>query len=155
MENITIQKFYIIGISTRTINTNGQSAIDIETLWQKFWGEEIQNHIPNKINNDIYTVYTEYESDFTGEYTTIIGLPVSSLEDIPIDMVGINIETNNYQKIVSKGKMPEAIGNTWLEIWADKELDSKRAYKADFSIHGEKYYEGDNAEVITYLSVKE
>ncbi|MGV7105013.1 GyrI-like domain-containing protein [Flavobacterium sp. U410] len=145
MENITIQKFYIIGISTRTINTNGQSAIDIETLWQKFWGEEIQNHIPNKINNDIYAVYTEYESDFTGEYTTIIGLPVSSLEDIPIDMVGINIETNNYQKIVSKGKMPEAIGNTWLEIWADKELDSKRAYKADFSIHGEKYYEGDNA----------
>lgn len=155
MENITIQKFYIIGISTRTINTNGQSAIDIETLWQKFWGEEIQNHIPNKINNDIYAVYTEYESDFTGEYTTIIGLPVSSLEDIPIDMVGINIETNNYQKIVSKGKMPEAIGNTWLEIWADKELDSKRAYKADFSIHGEKYYEGDNAEVVTYLSVKE
>jgi hypothetical protein len=51
--------------------------------------------------------------------------------------------------------MPEAIGNTWLEIWADKKLDSKRAYKADFSIHGEKYYEGDNAEVVTYLSVKE
>ena len=70
-------------------------------------------------------------------------------------MTGIAIETTVYQKIVSKGKMPEAILTTWLAIWADKELDSKRAYKADFAVHGKKYFDGDNAEVETYLSVKE
>lgn len=150
----TIQRTHIVGISTRTINTNGQSAIDIESLWQKFWEEKIQNQIPNKISEDIYAVYTNYETDFTGEYTTVIGLPVNSLDGTPEGMVGVTIEAASYCKIVSKGKMPDAIGNTWLEIWSNKELDSKRAYKADFTVHGSKYYEGDNAEVETYLSVK-
>lgn len=155
MNNQTIQKFYVVGISTRTSNANGQSATDIEALWQKFWGEEIQSQVPNKISDDIYAVYTDYETDFTGEYTTVIGLSVNSLDHIPEGMTGMTIETTAYQKIVSKGKMPEAILTTWLAIWADKELDSKRAYKADFTVHGKKYYDGDNAEVETYLSVKE
>jgi predicted transcriptional regulator YdeE len=139
MNNQTVQKFYIIGISTRTTNENGQSAKDIEALWGKFWGEEIQKQIPNKVSDEIYAVYTDYETDFTGLYTTIIGLPVSSLENIPEGFVSITIETAVYKKFVSKGKMPEAVFNTWLEIWQNKKLN--RAYKADFTIHGKKYYD--------------
>lgn len=153
MNDQTIEKFNIIGISVRTTNANGQSMKDIESLWGKFWGEEIQKQIPNKINDDIYAVYTDYETDFTGPYTVIVGLPVSSLKEVPKGFVGISIETTKYQKFVSKGKMPEAVLNTWLQIWADKEL--KRAYKADFTIHGKKYYDGDNAEVETFISIKE
>ncbi|MCG9873888.1 MAG: GyrI-like domain-containing protein [Leptospiraceae bacterium] len=155
MNNQTIQKFYVIGISTRTTNENGQSAKDIEALWGKFWGEEIQKQIPNKISDEIYAVYTNYETDFTGSYTTIVGLPVSSLKNIPKGFVGITIETAVYQKYISKGKMPEAVFNTWLEIWGNKELNLKRAYKADFTVHGQKYYDGDQAEVETFISVKE
>lgn len=151
----TIQKFHIIGISTKTINKNGQSAQDIEALWRKFWGEEIQKQIPNKVSDEIYAVYTDYESDFTGHYTTIIGLPVSSLEHIPTGFVGITIDEGQYQKFVSKGRMPEAVFNTWLEIWANEELNLKRAYKADFTIHGLKYYDGEKAEVETFISVSE
>lgn len=151
----TIQKMYIVGISTRTTNQNGQSAKDIEALWGKFWGEEIQKQIPNKVSDEIYAVYTDYETDFTGPYTTIIGLPVSSLENIPKRFVGITIETAVYQKFISKGKMPEAVINTWLGIWANRELNAKRAYKADFTIHGQKYYDGNSAEVETFISVKE
>jgi len=114
MNNQTIQKFYVIGISIRTTNENGQSAKDIEALWGKLWGEEIQKQIPNKISDEIYAVYTDYETDFTGHYTTIVGLPVSSLENIPKGFVGITTETAVYQKFVSKGKMPEAVFITWL-----------------------------------------
>lgn len=153
MNNLTIEKFHIIGISTRTINADGQSAIDIEALWVKFWANEIQKQIPNTLNDDIYAVYTDYQSDYTEAYTTIIGMAVSSLLVIPQGFVGLEIETCRYQKILSKGKMPEAIGNTWLEIWADGQLNTKRAYKADFTVHGKKYYDGNNAEVETYLSV--
>lgn len=150
----SIEKFYIVGISTRTTNKDGQSAKDIEALWTKFWGDDIQKQIPNKISDEIYAVYTDYETDFTGYYTTIIGLHVSSLNDIPKDFVGIIIETSIYQKFVSKGKMPEAVFNTWLEIWGNENLNLKRDYKADFTIHGKKYYDGDNAEVETFISVK-
>lgn len=155
MNNQTIKKFHVIGISTRTTNRNGQSAKDIETLWSKFWSEEIQKQIPNKISDEIYAVYTDYESDFTGCYTTIVGLPVNSLADIPEGFVGITIDASLYQKFVSKGKMPEAVFNTWLEIWGNKELNLKRAYKADFTIHGKKYYDGNKAEVETFISIKE
>lgn len=154
MSNQIIQKFYVIGISVRTTNENGQSAKDIEALWSKFWVEEIQKQIPNKLNEDIYAVYTDYEKDFTKPYTTIIGSAVSSLENIPNGFVGITIETTSYKKFVSKGKMPEAVFNTWLEIWGNDKFNQERSYGADFTIHGEKYHDGDNAEVETYISVK-
>lgn len=154
MNNQTIQTFYIIGISIRTTNQNGQAAKDIEALWGRFWSEDIQQKVPNKNGDEIFAVYTDYESDFTGFYTTIVGLPVKSLENIPDGFVGITIETANYQKFVSKGKMPEAVVSTWFEIWGNKELNLQRAYKADFTIHGKKYFDGDNAEVETFISVK-
>lgn len=155
MKNQNIRKFNIIGISTRTTNNNGQAAQDIEALWEKFWGQNIQEQIPNKVSNEIYAVYTDYETDFTGYYTTIIGLPVSSLANIPEGFIGLTIETDNYQKFISKGKMPDAVVNTWLEIWGNEELNTKRAYKADFTVHGTKYYDGDQAEVETFISVIE
>ena len=154
MDNQIIPKFQVIGISIRTTNENGQAAKDIEKLWGKFWGEEIQKQIPNKVNDDIYAVYTDYDTDYTGPYTVIIGLSVNSLDNIPEGFVGITIEDASYQKFVSKGKMPEAVVNTWMEIWQqDKSLN--RAYKADFTVHGKKYYDGDNAEVETFISVNE
>lgn len=154
MNKLTIPKFYVVGISTRTTNANGQSAKDIEALWGRFWGEEIQKQIPNKVSDDIYAVYTGYETDFTGPYTTIVGLAVHSLDNIPKGFVGLTIETSSYQKFISKGKMPEAVLHTWLEIWKHKDLNAQRAYKADFTVHGKKYYDGDQAEVETFISVK-
>lgn len=49
--------------------------------------------------------------------------------------------------------MPEAVVKTWLQILEDQDMNSRSAYKADFTIHGQKYYDGDNAEVETYLSI--
>lgn len=143
--------FYLIGISVRTTNENGQAMHDIEALWDRFWGEQIQEQIPNKLNTDIYAVYTDYESDHTKPYTTIIGAQVSGLENIPDGFVGVRIEKTNYQKFVSKGKMPDAVVSTWMEIWANEDMD--RTYKADFTVHGEKYHDGDDAEVETFISV--
>jgi len=153
MNNQIINEFKVIGISIRTTNKNGQSAKDIEAIWERFWNEKIQEQIPNKINHNIYAVYTDYETDYNGAYTTIIGLPVNSFENIPEGFVGITIEKAEYQKFVSKGKMPEAVVNTWVEIWGNNELNQTRTYNADFTIHGKKYFDGDTAEVETFISV--
>lgn len=143
--------FKIIGISTRTTNENGQSIKDVETLWNKFWNENIIVQIPNKVNEDIYAVYTDYESDYMGKYTLIIGYPVSSLNDVPNDFVGREISVGNAEKFISKGKMPEAILKTWSEIWENKKL--KRAYRADVTVHGKKYFNENNTEVETFISI--
>ena len=147
-----IDKFHVIGILARTTNENQQAATDIEALWTKFWGEEIAKQVPNTVNTDIYALYTDYETDYTGAYTVILGLPVSSLDDIPQGFVGITVEKDAYQKFVSKGKMPEAVIDTWREIWSNETLN--RAYHIDFTVHGKKYYDGDKAEVETFISVE-
>ncbi|MFD2033584.1 hypothetical protein ACFSKL_02220 [Belliella marina] len=57
------------------------------------------------------------------------------------------VTVNQSQKFVSKGKMPEAVVKTWTEIWQNKTL--LRAYRADVTAYGKKYYDGDNPEVET------
>ena len=146
-----IEQFQVVGISVRTTNANGQAMKDIEALWTRFWGEEIQNQVPNKISDDIYAIYTDYESNYTGAYTMIIGMAVSSLDNIPAGYKGITIPKATYQKFVSKGKMPEAIVKTWMDIW-QKDDTLNRAYQTDFTVHGPKYFAGDKAEVATFLS---
>lgn len=153
MTSETIPGFFIIGIAMRTSNENGQSAKDIETIWTRFWNENIGEKITEKISDDIYAVYKDYETDYTGAYTVIIGFRVPSLQNIPAGLVGLKIETGLYKKFVSRGKMPDAVYKTWLDIWANKALH--RAYKTDFTIHGKKYYDGENAEVETFISVVE
>ncbi|TAI48207.1 AraC family transcriptional regulator [Flagellimonas allohymeniacidonis] len=143
--------FKIIGIAMETTNQNGQSLHDIEKLWGRFWGEDIQSQVPNRVNTDIYAVYTDYENQDLGKYTIIIGLPVITLDDIPKGFTGRELCIGKSQKFVSKGKMPEAIVKTWTEIWENKAL--KRAFHVDVTIHGAKYYDGDNAEVETYISI--
>lgn len=143
-----MDNFKIIGISTVTTN---ESMVDIENLWGKFWGENIADKIPNKVSNEFYAVYTDYESDYTGKYTIIIGYPVTTLEYIPEGFVGREIHVGKAKKYISKGKMPEAIIKTWTEIWQDTHL--KRAYRADVTVHGQKYFDGDNAEIETYISI--
>ena len=145
-----MNNFKIIGISTQTTNENGQSIQDVEALWNRFWNENIVAQVPNKVNEDIYAVYTDYESDYM-RYTLISGVPVSSLDDIPNDFVGREILVGNSEKFTSKGKMPEAILKTWSEIWTNKKL--KRAYRADVTVHGKKYFDGKNAEVETFISI--
>lgn len=147
------QGFKIIGISTHTTNMNNQSMEDLGNLWKKFYTENIFRKIPNKISEDILSVYTDYKSDYKDEYTSIIGVSVSSLDEIPNGMVGREFPSEKFQKFTAKGAMPEAVGNIWTEIWnKDKELNRKYSY--DFEVYGEKSQKPSNAEVDIYISVK-
>lgn len=78
-----IKSFKIIGIAIETTNKNGKSAEDLGKLWERFYSDNIISQIPNKESDEIYSIYTDYETDYTGKYTSIIGLKVSSLNSIP------------------------------------------------------------------------
>lgn len=150
---ITINEFKIIGISVKTTNKNNQSAQDIGKLWQQFYMENLFDKIPNKLCNDIYSIYTDYKSDFTEEYTTIIGVKVSSLENIPTGLIGRQFPSDNFVKYTAKGLMPKAIVEVWTDIWKrDKELGRKYTY--DFEVYGEKSQNGENSEVEIYIASK-
>ena len=106
----------IIGIAVRTTNKDGQSARDIGELWGQFYSQNLLETIPNKLSNDIYSIYTDYKSDFTDEYTTLIGLQVSSLDTIPNGLIGRQFPTETFEVFTAKGEMPQAVMNIWLDI---------------------------------------
>jgi predicted transcriptional regulator YdeE len=147
-----INGFNIIGISVRTTNKDGRSATDLGNLWKRFYGEGLSGKIPNRSGNDIYSIYTDYESNYTGAYTAIIGMKVTSLETIPAGMVGKAFPAGNFLQFIAKGPMPGAIMNTWKEIWKkDNELHRKYIY--DFEVYGDRSKLVENAEVDIYISV--
>ena len=147
-----IQKFNVIGISIRTTNEDGQSGKDIPALWNKFMTEEIQGKIPNKVSEDIFCIYTDYEKDHTKPYTTILGCKVESLDNIPENMVGKTIESADYEELIAKGNLSEGIVyNKWLEIW---NLDLNRSFTADFEVYGSKTQNPENVEVDIYIALQ-
>ncbi len=148
-ENITIKGFSVVGIAVRTTNQNGQSQKDIAELWNRFMGQSLISLIPNKASNEIYCIYTEYESDFTGAYTTILGCKVHSLDVIPEGFVGKEISEATYKHYKAIGSLPDCVGKTWSEIW---QSGIDRKYIADFDVYGEKSQNPQNAEVDIYVS---
>lgn len=145
--------FKIIGISTRTTNQNNQAQVDLGNLWGQFFAQNIFEKIPNKLSNEVFAIYTDYQSNYTEDYTTIIGVPVSTLDEIPNGLIGREFQGENFQKFIAKGKMPNAVVDTWLAIWQkDKELNRKYTY--DFEVYGEKSQNGANSEVEIFIATK-
>ena len=152
MENkVVLESFKIIGITVRTTNENGQAGIDIPKLWNKFMTENVLTKIPNKISEEIYSIYTEYKSDHTEPYTTVLGCKVNSLATIPEGMQGFTFQGGNYKKFTAKGDLTQgAVYQEWSKIW---NLDLKRAYTADFEVYGEKAQNQQNAEVAIFIAL--
>ncbi len=150
MSNHSESAFNVIGISVRTNNNVGGK--DIGNLWAKFMSEDIFEKIPNKSSYDVYGIYTDYESDYTGDYTAIVGCHVSTLDEIPAGMVGKIIPASNYEIFAAKGKMPECVYGKWTEIWENKELE--RTYSTDFEVYGTKSHNPMEAEIDIFISVK-
>ena len=145
------EPFYIVGISVRTTNENQQAAKDIPALWKRFMSENIAERIPNKFSNEVYAVYTDYESDHTKPYTTIIGCRVNEIGSIPEGLVSKKIEAPKYKKYVAKGDLANNIVyNKWVEIWNE---DIDRAYTSDYEVYGAKAADPTNAEVEIIIGV--
>jgi predicted transcriptional regulator YdeE len=152
MIKLKVEPFQVIGISVRTTNENNQAAKDIGDLWGKFMGENVLGAIPNKVDNTVYSIYTDYESDHTKPYTTILGCKVQNLHAIPEGMVGKSFEGGNYVKLSAKGDlMKDLIINKWKEIW---EMDLARAFTADFEVFGEKVQDPNEAEIDFLIAVE-
>lgn len=145
--------FKVIGISVRTTNKDGQAMQDLGKLWGQFFAENVFEKIPNKAAVEIYSIYTDYKSDYTEEYTTVIGVPVTTLDEIPEGLIGREFGAEQFQRFIAKGEMPAAVGNTWMEIWKkDRELNRKYTY--DYEVYGAKSQQGADSEVEIFIATK-
>jgi len=152
MNRIAIESFSIMGISVRTTNESGQSSEDIPALWDKFLSGNIIAQIPNKTDDTVYSVYSDYEGDHTKPYSIIIGCKVKNLDSIPEGLIGKSFSKGQYLIFTAKGKLSDGIiYKEWEKIWNS---GIKRKYTADFEMYGEKAKDPEDAEIDIYIAVE-
>ncbi|HET6528078.1 MAG TPA: GyrI-like domain-containing protein [Balneolaceae bacterium] len=153
MQKTPFFETHLIGLALKgkTTNKNGQSSIDCGKLWQQFEAENIAGKIPDKLSDEIFAVYHNYEGDFTQPFSYFIGCKVAPNTKIPEGLNDLTISKGIFSKRTAKGKMPDCVADTWKEIWNS---GLQRAYQRDFEIYDERSKDWNDAEVDIYVSVK-
>ncbi len=145
-----LDQFTVAGISVLTTNENNQAQMDISQLWEKFFEEGVLHKIPNRVDDRIYAVYTDYESDYTKPYRFIIGCAVTNADEIPTNLTAKIIPAANYEVFPISKNFPEKLIETWHHIW---QADLNRVYTADFEVYPEDF-DPKNAKLEVYVSIK-
>lgn len=145
----------VIGIKTSTTNaleTNHQSA-RIPELWQRFFSENIEEQIPNKVNDELlFGVYSDYDKERRGHYSIIAGTQVSTTDFVPDGFVATEIPQGDYLVFTEQGDMPAVIYTMWKAIleYFSQSTSHIRAFTTDFEL-----YNNENPNKIEiYIAVK-
>ncbi len=153
MKKIKIDHFYVMGISVKTTNVNGQSAQDIEKLWELFIADKVMDKISNKLDNNIYCLYTDYEGDHMSPYSVMIGCKVEGHCDVLDGMTVKKVNGGIFTKFTAKGSLIEGVVyQEWTKIWA---IAKDRVFDTDFEVYSEKAQNLNDAQVDIYVGVKE
>ncbi|HCU05395.1 MAG TPA: AraC family transcriptional regulator [Coxiellaceae bacterium] len=118
-----------LGLSMRTSNANNQSQQDIQALWARFFAEDIKSKIQNRLSDDVFMIYTDYEGDFTKPYICVLGCQVSSFDNAPSELRQLTVPAASYEVYQVDGDYPQSLIQAWQTIW---QADLDRAYTADF-----------------------
>ena len=122
--------FTILGIWDRASNSCPER---IGTLWRRFHRMGSAQCIDGRLDDTVYCVYCEYQGDYTGEYTVVIGCAVPTDTPVPEEMRTIRIAAGRFAVISVTGPLPQGVFEAWSEIWKSP-LD--RTYQADFDRYG-------------------
>lgn len=153
-------EFNVVGIEARTSGereTSGEGIIG--DLWQKFYQDRVLEKIPNKADQNIYVLYTNYSHDRMGEYTVIIGAKVKDKTQVPDGMVAKMVPAGQYAVLSSeRGPAASVIPTAWQKVWAleDKdELGGKRAYKVDFEVYDSSNTDPNKTQADLFVGIKD
>lgn len=146
IKKVELKSKTIKGLQVRTKNSDEMNPQiqKIAPLWGRFFEEMYPS-----LNKDaiVYGVYHNYESDAMGEFDVLVGADEMNITD---EMKSVELEAGKYLMFSVKGELPQAIIETWGEVWAyfeDPSIDEVRSYKTDFEL-----YKGvDEAEI--YIGV--
>jgi predicted transcriptional regulator YdeE len=154
MSTVKINEINLVGLSLKpkTVNANGQSAIDCGNLWQEFEKKNYAASIRNKLSDEVFGVYYLYEGDHTKPFSYFVGCKVTPGTEAPAGLENLVIPAGTYHKVTAKGQMPACMVNAWKEIWSS---NVPRTYEVDFEVYDERSKDWNNAEVDIYLSIEQ
>lgn len=150
--------FTVIGISARTTNAKEVTAEGvIGPMWGRLFQEGLLAKVPNKADQSIVAVYTDYASDHNGEYTYVLGARVSSDTDVPAGMIAKKIPAQKFAVFTSEnGPAPKVVPQLWMKINSlpKTAVGGDRQYKADFEIYDERARDPQDLQMDIYIGIK-
>jgi predicted transcriptional regulator YdeE len=128
-----------IGVRTRNADEMDPRKARIPALWGRFFGEGIAAKIARPPAGALVVgVYSDYESDHSGEYSLTAGVIADARTTVPAGMHKVSIPPGDYLVFRGRGEMPGVVVETWRAVWehfADP-AHGKRAYAVDFELYG-------------------
>ena len=117
------QAIHVVGIELRT--TNLEAMQTIPPHWARLAQEDVLAHIPDKLDDEVYAVYTHFEnagSNNVGIYSLVIGARVSASAEVPEGMVRVVIPASKRAVFEVEPGRVDLVGAKWMEIWGNTEL---------------------------------
>jgi predicted transcriptional regulator YdeE len=132
-----LEPFFVVGISARTINREeaDPEKARLGNLWNRFFSDSIMQRVPNQAaESNIYGVYSEYESDATGHYTTTVGIKTVEPPESDGEFTAVKVQGGEYLVFEKQGPIPDIVVETWQSIWEyfSTTSDYDRMYTTDF-----------------------
>ncbi len=157
---VVLPAMHLIGITQRTNNTQemNPATAKIGQTVQHYWNAHLADRIPARLTpGTTYCVYTDYESDYTGDYTYFIGELVNAYHHIPEGLTAITIPPQTYTKFTTdEGPMPDVCINAWMDIWQAEEaaLGGKRGYLADFEVYDARAAHAEKTVLDIFIGIR-
>jgi predicted transcriptional regulator YdeE len=141
MQTIVLSEpVWIMGLELRTNNTEAFETIPAH--WGRFMGEKILSRIPNRVADNVYAVYTNYQNlglNNEGTYSCVLGAAVNNVSQIPDGLVAVSLPASTYQVVLVESA--EMVGVAWQTIWQQE--TKERTFIADT----ECYYPDGKVEI--------
>ena len=160
-EDLRMPEIKLVGLKVRT---NNKAEFDVATAKispcvQRYFHQQWADKIPQRKNpGTTFCAYTDYENDYTGDYTFYIGAEVTSIENIPEGLHSHVIPPQTYVKFTTEpGPMPNVVTDAWQEIWKMSPADfgGPRRYHTDFEVYDERATNLQQAVLDLYIGIKE
>jgi len=144
-----IDAFDVVGVSA-IIKDRDAGAEQINALWEQFFSQSIGQDVPNRVDEVIYAVYSDYEGDHEDPYRLTIGYKVEGSLSYKSHLHHVRVREADYALMGAAGEQPKALIETWTAVW---QSDLDRRFETDFEVYGQRFFEAGVHEVLVAIGV--
>ena len=132
---------FVVGYTVRTDNTAeaDPKQARLPDLWRRATAPDAFAAVEGRLDDRMYAVLTDYESDHHGAYTEVVGVAVADLGRIPEGFVGVRVPAAQCLLVPVRGPIPQALVEAWQGVWQYTESGDTpaRSFATDLEIYHE------------------
>jgi AraC family transcriptional regulator len=148
---LDLPEIRVVGVPYFGPNNEGQ----FPATWHRFMG--LSDLITNKSNPEVYYGVEVYTEDFqaSGQWYYLAGVGVTSLDALPVQLVGKVIPANKYAVFTHRGSLPVKLGQTFqyaYKTWLPQSVYTQAA-PYDLERYDDRFKGAGNEESVMEVCV--